>query len=174
MAPEALGMRGTCTVGTDIYSLAATIFFFIAGEYPVNNRGDRNKIINRVLAGECRDLRDLAPHVSQSLGAVISRNLSMDARKRSPSAGIFANQLANAKCHSRSWLLVRDHDEHLMCLRGERNGSRVGVHVCAVPGESGWNVEIHRDGGRRFRQHEAYGLKRGQVPAQLRKIAAAV
>ncbi|WP_285685729.1 serine/threonine-protein kinase [Actinoplanes sp. NBRC 103695] len=168
MAPEALSTFGKCSVRTDIYSLAATVFFMMTGQYPVYNRGD---VAKRVLKGERRSVRDLAPHVSRATGTVIERSLSYDPEGRAASARDFANQLSQASPHPREWSLLADHEDHQICLRGEPFRFRRGITVCAIPSGGKWKTEVYRDGGRRARKLEKDGLAYERIAVELRKLA---
>jgi len=168
MAPEAVGPAGICSVSSDVYSLAATLFFFIAGQYPVYNRGD---VASKVLAGDRRHIRDVAPHVSQTVGSVIEKSLSFDPAGRAASARDFANQLGHARCHNRSWTLVADHDDHRICLRGEPARMRRAINVCSVQAGAKWNIEVYHDGGSHVRRKELKNLSWAESLVGLRKLA---
>lgn len=172
-APEVLGQGGYCSKRSDVYSLAATVFYLICGRYPVNRRGSELDVYNRVISGDRRRLRDLAPHVSQALGNVIERSLAMDPRDRAASALAFANQLGYARRYARSWRLISDHDDHPICLKGSQKRLAKGLTMCSVPaGPARWNIEIRKDGGQRMRRYEVPSLTYDQVLVEFRRLAA--
>ncbi len=175
VAPEVLGQGGVCTVASDVYSLGATVFYLLTGRYPVDTRGDTQRVLERVKAGSKRKVRDLGPHVSQSLGQVIEKCLSTDPADRPGSALDVANRLASAKVHDRVWSLVPDHQDHLLCMAGAAKRTAKPVTVCAVPtGPAQCNIEVRLPSGAHVRRHELFGVRRDRVAQELRRLAGAV
>ena len=103
VAPEVLGTSGRCSVRSDVYSLGATVFYLATGEYPVSHMQTRAAMAAQIVAGQRRRLRDLAPHVSISLGRVVERALSTDPADRQPDGLTLANQLSGCSYHRRTW-----------------------------------------------------------------------
>lgn len=174
VAPEVITLQ-RCTMASDIYSLAATTFYLLAGDYPVNARGGNTSVLRRVVAGTQRDLRDVAPHTPLAIASVVGRALSVDASGRPNTALDFANALAAARRHERDWERSDHHSGHQFCLTGSPQWSRQAVCVCAVPGSAGrWDVTVVRQGGRHVRAHEARGLRYDDLLVHLRKVTAKV
>jgi serine/threonine-protein kinase len=169
-APEVLGPNGRCSIRTDVYSLAATTFYLLSGEYPVSHRGDGQDVFDRVVRHDLRKLRDLAPHVSQAIGTVVERTLSADPADRAETALGFANQLAHARSYRRVWRKLAEHAEHTICLKGDATRSKKAVVVCGIQSGSRWRVEIRR-GARRDRAMEEAGLTHAQLLVRLRDLA---
>lgn len=130
VAPEVLRHDGRCSVATDIYSLAATTFYLFSGEYPVDHRIPKSEQRDRLLAGDIRDLSDVAPHVTRSIVSVIRRGLSIDPEARHRSAEEFGNALATAAHGRRNWGRV-EHPGHVYCVEGTSRGRPRAVGVCA-------------------------------------------
>jgi hypothetical protein len=153
-----------------VYSLAATAFFLLCGQYPVDNRGDYAAVYQRVVKGERRRIRDLAPHVSLTVATAVEKGLMFNPDDRYASALDFANQLGHAKCHKRAWRLISDHASHTLCLEGAPRPLSKGVTICSVPAGRLWNIEITKEGGRRARKDEVGGVKYDQLLVQLRLL----
>lgn len=173
VAPEVVspGNPG-CTIATDIYSLAATVFYLLTGHYPTGPRsmenGDRRQ---KILAGEFLDLRSIAPHVSPSVARVVEQGLSLDPVQRPVSAQDFANRLASCSHHPRPWRRINSHPGHEACFIGSAIKNALGVNVCAIPEGSGkFAIQVQLSTGRRGRQHEKQGLTPPQLLAALRKL----
>lgn len=132
LAPETASDNGYCSIASDVYSLGATAFYLLSGEYPVDHRLPRAEQKLLIEAGKIRELRDLAPHVSQAVGTVIRRALNMDPDRRFKSAEGFANALSHAARDTREWRRVT-HAGHLHCLEGEPHQGRAAVRVCCTP-----------------------------------------
>jgi serine/threonine-protein kinase len=144
----------------------------VAGQYPNGpitlGRSARRE---RILHGQFDKLRDVAPHVSQGLGSVVERGLSLDPVARPSSAQALANQLAQCVRPHRPWRRVTPHDGHDQCFEGGATNTAKAVSVCAVQDARGrYGVEVRHETGRRARQHEKSGLQRDSLPAALRTV----
>jgi serine/threonine protein kinase len=170
VAPEVLGNGGRCSVRSDVYSLAATTFFLLSGQYPVDTRGDTAVVARRVKQGDRRRLREVAPHVTQSVATAVEKGLAFNPADRYASALDFANQIGYAKCHKRAWRLISDHASHTLCLEGAPGRLTKGVTICSVPAGGLWNIEITKEGGRRSRKDEKSSVKYDQLLIQLRSL----
>lgn len=149
VAPEVLGEGGRCSIRSDIYSLGATVYFLLAGEYPVENISDRALMRQRIVAGQVRPLRDIAPHVPSGVARVVHRALSLEKEERPSSSLEFANMLVSVNKLQRSWRRNEPHDGHIFCLCGEMpDGKRKDVNVC-VKGLKGNKVSILVTQGKR-------------------------
>lgn len=131
VAPEVIGIDGKCSTASDLYSLAATAFYLLSGEYPVDHRISKQMQHDRIGAGSIRELRAIAPHVSRSLGAVVRKSLSLDPAKRHANPTEFGNALVGAISGSRDWSRVR-HEGHLHCLWGASHGPKKEIQVCCT------------------------------------------
>lgn len=131
LAPEVALDDGLCSVRSDVYSLGATAFYLLSGEYPVDRRLPRPEQKQLIERGEIRDIRRLAPHVPQSVGTVIRRALAFDPNRRFATAEDVGNALAHAVKGRRNWRRVQ-HPGHVHCLSGDPFGGRAAVAVCTV------------------------------------------
>ncbi|MFI5810272.1 serine/threonine-protein kinase [Streptomyces sp. NPDC051643] len=171
VAPEVLS-TGKCSVASDVYSLAATMFYLLSGQYPNGPLSlGRHARKDRILRDQFDKLRDVAPHVSQSLRSVVERGLSKDPAVRPGSAQDFANQLARCSHHRRPWRRTAAHDGHDQCFEGGAAGSAKEISVCVLRDVRGHSsIEVRHATGRRLRQHEKSGLQRDHALAALRSL----
>lgn len=150
VAPEvAAGAR--CSISSDVYSLAATTFFALSGEYPVSTKLEIVEQAERIKSGKIRELRDLAPHVPQSVATVVRKALSLSAVERHGSAEDFANALAAAMDGRRDWARVQ-HEGHTFCVHGQPFKNQANVVICTEP--VGTNVQLrarHKTSNRRVK-----------------------
>jgi len=131
LAPEVAVDDGLCSIRSDVYSLGATVFYLLSGEYPVDHRlplAEQKQLIER---GAIRDVRHLAPHVPQSVGTVVRRALAFDPNRRFSTAEDLGNALAHAVKGRRNWHRV-EHDGHLHCLEGDSFNGKAAIVVCTV------------------------------------------
>lgn len=131
VAPEVIQRGARCSPATDVYSLAATAFYLLSGKYPIDHLVSRQEQRDNILAGSIRELRDIAPHVSRAVGAVVRKSLSSDPTKRHASATDFGNALVGAVQGNRDWHRVA-HTGHLHCIFGASHGPKKEVQVCCT------------------------------------------
>ncbi|MEE6280895.1 serine/threonine-protein kinase [Georgenia sp. MJ170] len=173
LAPEVAADDGVCTVASDVYSLAATVFYLLSGEYPVDYRLPREEQRRLIAAGDLSPLVDLAPHVPRAVAAVINRGMSVDPSARYASAESFANALATAIGHRRSWRRV-DHPGHLFCAESGAGHNRKALGVCAISA-SGGSASVrafHLGSGRTVSGAPARTVRKAGIAAALRKLFA--
>jgi eukaryotic-like serine/threonine-protein kinase len=171
VAPEVLGTPGRCSVRSDVYSLGATVFYLATGEYPVSHRQTRAAMAAQIVAGQRRKIRDLAPHVSVSLGRVVERALSTDPADRQPDALTLANQLSGCSHHPRAWQRIAEHPGHLMCFQGEATRTAQPVDVCVAATSSRQaEIIVLNSGGRHLRRHEQPAVDLNRIGIVLRKL----
>jgi serine/threonine protein kinase len=171
LAPEAVPEDGGyCSIAGDVYSLAATTFYALSGEYPVDHRLDVHDQIARISAGDLRELRTLAPHVPQGVGTVVRAGLRLDPSERIQTALDFSNALAHAARDIRDWRR-HDHEGHRLCLVGAAHGSKNEVGVCCV--DDGDKVSVitrYTESGRRVAKIEDQIVNKRDVPKTLRAL----
>lgn len=150
LAPEAVPESGGyCSVPGDVYSLAATAFYAFAGEYPVDHRLPRLEQVQLIEAGRLRELRDLAPHVPQSVGTVIRAGLRVDPAERTQTPLDFSNALAHAARNMRDWRRD-DCPGHHLCLIGQPKSPKGEVRICCVDEAEGISMAARHATGRRI------------------------
>jgi serine/threonine protein kinase len=141
MAPEVARGWGpgamTASFASDVYSLGATAFWLLAGVTPHDFGAlihfDAKRQV--VATNSPRKLRDIAPHVPQSVGAVVERAIDEDPGKRFSSALEFAEALSSRTLPRRRWSRTNAHPGHTGCWEGRRPGLGGGYVLCveAVP-----------------------------------------
>jgi len=129
LAPEAAPDDGACSVATDVYSLAATVFCLLSGEYPVDHRLPLHHQQELLSRGELRDIAELAPHVPRAITTVVRRGMSVDPNARHESAAAFGNALVTAMGRRRDWRRVV-HPGHDYCAESPAHMGQGAVGVC--------------------------------------------
>lgn len=171
VAPEVLGASGHCSVRSDVYSLGATVFYLVTGEYPVSHKQTRAAMADQIVAGQRRRIRDLAPHVSVGLGRVVERALSTDPADRQPDALTLANQLSGCSLYPRVWQRIAEHTGHHMCFQGERTRTTQPVEVCvAATSTHQAEIIVLNANGRHLRRHEQSAVDRNRIAIVLRGL----
>ncbi|MFJ2367862.1 serine/threonine-protein kinase [Microbacterium sp. NPDC087665] len=175
LAPEVAAFDGACTVYSDVYSLAATVYYLLSGEYPVDHRIDRAEQQRRIAGGELRPLSELAPHVPRALAAVVKRGLSFEPQHRHESAEAFGNALATAAGGKRSWRRVA-HPGHQFCAEGQALGQRAAVGVCSEPSATGTVLvrAFHLASGRRIATGQRSAVRHGRLSGTIRSVISAL
>lgn len=171
VAPDALGANGKCSKASDVYSLAATAFYLLSGEYPVDHRLALQEQNDKIVVGSLRELRMIAPHISRAVGTVVRKSLSLDPAKRHPSATDFGNALAQAVHGSRDWERVA-HSDHLHCLIGASHETKKSVRVCATDSNDGKvrvSSKMHESGRRIPGKPDLYVTK-GRLAVELQRL----
>jgi serine/threonine protein kinase len=174
VAPEAACDGGYCTVRSDVYSLGATAFFVLSGAYPVDQNLELAEQQKRIVAGNIRELRQVAPHISQAIGTVVRRALSLEPPARFGSAQDFGNALTKAARGSRDWRRVV-HSGHEHCLEGSAAPNRTAVRICAVPDGTDFAVRVRlAQTGRRVANVRDNVVTDAQLPRTLRGLVKAL
>lgn len=169
-APETADSNGFCSVASDIYSLGATVFYLMSGEYPVDHRLPKAEQQSKIVAGEIRDIRSIAPHISQSVGTVVRRALNLDPAKRFATAEEFGNALVRAARGSRNWRKI-DHQAHVYCASGEAHDGRAAVDICAIPAGKNFLIAIRTSSsGRRVKGILDMNVARSQIAKAIQRL----
>jgi eukaryotic-like serine/threonine-protein kinase len=170
VAPEAVPeVGGYCSIVGDVYSLAATAFYALSGEYPVDHRLDTRNQLARIEVGDVRDLRTLAPHVPQGVSTVVRAGLRLDPLKRIQTPLDFSNALAQAARDTRDWRR-EDHAGHRMCLVGDPHGPKNEVRVCCVDDGHSVSVAARYPTGRRIAKIADQSVRLSDLPKTLRAL----
>jgi serine/threonine protein kinase len=110
----------TASFASDVYSLGATTFWLLAGTTPhdfstASNLADRY----RIAASQApRSIRDVAPHVPQSVAAIVERSMRRDPNARYQTALDFAAAISSRILPSRKWKKTGVHPHHIGCWEG--------------------------------------------------------
>lgn len=170
-APEALQEPGGyCSVQSDIYSLAATVYYLLSGEYPVDHKLSDRQLRRCVLDGELRDLKDLAPQVPLSITKIVMGSLSRDPTARAQSAHDFANRLASATSYTRNWKRIPTHQGHFFCLLSDSKKKLQPVQICVTRNGKTFDIVTSHINGRRISNCTLTGVAHTSLPRSLRKI----
>lgn len=117
----------TYTVGSDVYSLGATLFWMLAGEPPLAGVASYD-----LLATQSRpDIWERAPHIPRGLRDVVNRAIAFDPADRPASAIELAAALGRYRAPARRWTRIAPHPGHEQCFTGVKGASK--IEVCAVP-----------------------------------------
>jgi len=136
LAPETAPDDGVCSIASDVYSLAATVFYLLSGAYPVDAALSRREQQALIAAGKLRDISDLAPHVPRAVAMVVRRGLNVNPVARHSSANDFGNALATAIGQRRDWTRAA-HTGHTYCAESPAFGGRKAVGVCSEAAPQG-------------------------------------
>ncbi|WP_328813785.1 serine/threonine-protein kinase [Rhodococcus sp. NBC_00297] len=169
VAPEVISLD-RCTIRSDLYSLGATAFFAMAGQYPVPIRLPLEEQIERIRTGQLDDLRDVAPHVPQSLASVVRKALRKNPSERFESADDFGNALVQAVEGRRGWERVL-HVDHIYCAKSHPFKLASPVNICAEP--YGGVVRLkttYQSTGRRVRGCSDVEVSKDMVPKAVRDV----
>jgi serine/threonine-protein kinase len=145
-APEVAGTWGTnapsASIASDVYSLGATAYWLLAARPPVDLTGvHANARMRMAAASQPPRLRDLAPHVQQSVAAVIEKAIARDAAHRYATITEFAAALGSRPAVVRKWKRTDEHAGHMGCWRGERVGASTYV-LCVEPGATAGSCAV--------------------------------
>ncbi|MEI4744317.1 serine/threonine-protein kinase [Rhodococcus erythropolis] len=176
VAPEVLPDDGECSPATDVYSLAATAFYLLSGEYPVDHRLPLPEQKARILAGSIRELRTIAPHTSRSVGTVVRKSLNADPTKRHMNATDFGTALAGAVQGCRDWHRVTTHRGHVHCMAGACLGQKKEILVCCTQIDSR-SIEVRAriaETGRRIPGRPDVRVTPGQLATTLQRLTASL
>lgn len=149
LAPETAPDNGVCSIASDVYALGATVFYLLAGCYPVDHRLGPSELQAAILAGRRRKLLDVAPHVSRSLRGIVETAMAADPTERYSSAMEFGNALAGASLHARDWERHLQHTGHQFCINGKANGTSGAVSICAIAADTRIQIRARLASGRR-------------------------
>lgn len=157
------------TVASDIYAAAVTLYALLAGRMPFNQtyQADLDAAIQ---AGDCPDIRDLAPHVSQALADKVRQGMSLEPSERYASASLFDSKLGGLPSRQRHFAPIPAHQGHDRCWQVEGKGAAMYVCVAVPQGSPRIDIETRRvNSGTRMTQH-CDQVKMKNLPARLRKI----
>lgn len=141
VAPEIAAGWGTnlasASFASDVYSLGATTFWLLTGTTPhdfgtATGHAARCRI---VVSDPARRLRDVAPHVPQSLATVVERALEIDPNLRFASALEFAAALSSRRLPDRLWHRTNVHASHIGCWEGSPTAT-AGAYLLCIEGGS--------------------------------------
>ncbi|QWF21768.1 serine/threonine protein kinase [Nocardioides sp. LMS-CY] len=141
MAPEVAASWGPlarATVASDVYSLAATAYWMLAGQPPHDLTGlaTQAEVLSRVSTVPARRLRDVAPHVPDPIARVVDRALSMTPTDR-PSTPHQLSADLGRPVNGRRWRRTDEHGSslgHLACWRGTASGHGGAYLLCMTQG----------------------------------------
>ncbi|GAA4168070.1 serine/threonine-protein kinase [Gryllotalpicola koreensis] len=130
LAPETAPDDGRCSIRSDVYSLAATVFYLLSGEYPVDHRLPRAEQQKLIASGALRNISAVAPHVPRTVATVVRRGMNADPDARYASAADFGNALVTAVRRRRDWRRTV-HAGHVYCAASPASSGRKAISVCS-------------------------------------------
>jgi serine/threonine-protein kinase len=137
LAPEVAsaivaGTARATSIASDVYSLGATMYWMLAGQPPFQPAPghDLRASAPVIAAHRPTPIRDVAPHVSQTLALRIGKAMNPDPAARYGTAGEFAAALGSCPAPERAWVRTNEHATHAGCWRGDAAGKST-VLVCA-------------------------------------------
>lgn len=170
MAPE-MWATGTGSRLSDIYSTGVTLYRLLTGTWPIDEAA-RATFHPRVIAGDYRPIRDIAPHVSRRLTARVHRAMALDPADRYQSWREMHDDLGRRGVVSRLWEKVQAHADHDSCWQQSHQGGGSLHEVCVLPEAAAFSIETRRTTGARTRvvSHCHRDVKRNQLPVRLRGV----
>ena len=170
-APE-LYLSGKATVLSDVYSAGLCLYTLLTGEYPFV--GTPPEIEAKVTNADLPRLRDLAPHVPQSLAQRVERAISLNPADRFPSANALHASLGQIGALAFSWRRVEPHPDHSQCWVGKSTKGAADLQVCveAVGGSFAYTTSRAKS-GRRLTSYCGIAAPK-QLPVRLRQVFAAL
>jgi serine/threonine protein kinase len=158
-APEVASGWGTPTASastlSDVYSLGATAYWLLAGRPPPDMTGATDVAAMMAIAASDTPprLRDLAPHVPQSVATTIEKAIARLPSDRFASTTSFASELGRRPPVKRKWRRTDEHNAHISCWRGEPSSSGTTYLLCLESGPRPSQCSIttvHANTGRRI------------------------
>lgn len=133
LAPEVA--RGNTTVRSDVYSLGATLYHLLAGDWvnpALHAITDPVQVYATVASHVPALLGNVAPHVPVGLRAIAMKAIDPDPSVRYDSPAELAAAIGARTRPRRSWRRDMPCSGHTMCFTGHRDGAST-FKVCAVP-----------------------------------------
>lgn len=125
---QAVPTRRTYGVGSDVYSLGATLFWMLAGAPPVPGA-----MTNADVWGASQpDLWEVAPHIPKGLRDIVNRAVARNVDDRYASPADLDAALGGRTLPPRVWTRVIPHSGHEQCFVGDKTGASQ-LQVCAMP-----------------------------------------
>jgi serine/threonine-protein kinase len=152
---------------SDIFSAGVTLYRMLCGQWPLD--ADSPTFQADLVAGRFPKLRDLAPHVPQTLALRLAKATAVDPAARYSSAEEMHSALDDVGTGV-DWHEINPHLEHFRCWTGHGNAE---VSVCTWPAKSGtWEVEVRSLRGAQQRDRKLSGpVTAKSVPlTALRKV----
>jgi serine/threonine-protein kinase len=127
-----------------------------------------------IQTGDCPDIRDLAPHVSQALADKVRHGMALDPSDRYGSASLFDSKLGGLPSRLRHFEPIKAHQGHDRCWHVDGKGAAMHVCVTMQQGSALADIETRRvNAGTRVTEH-CDQVKMKDLQTRLRKIFGAL
>lgn len=170
-APEVL-KGAPMSIRSDVYSTGITLRAMLTGSLPysIADLGGFPALKAEVAKG-LPPIRDVAPHVGQGLGSIVTKATSAKPADRYATADEFKRALARLPNSAKSFTRrVAPHTGHHSCWTVTRKG-KADLNVCVIPDGQRFSIETkRRTGGRRVKDCCTTNVTRSKLPAMLRAV----
>jgi serine/threonine-protein kinase len=163
-APEGIS-AGVLTRVSDVYSAGVSLYTLLAGKWPFEAQ-TIPELASLVATGACRDIRDIAPHVSNALAKVVRKSMDLKPADRFGSAADFDDALGQLPSRINRIAPRSEHPGHLRCWEVSGNKS---LSTCVVSTGSELEVQTrHASSGRAVRDFPPLTTNENGLPRKLR------
>jgi hypothetical protein len=167
LAPERVDKRRSCTVQSDVFSMAVVLWECFAGRRLFRGQ-EAVDVLQEVMSGEIPTLRQIGAQVPQQLDQVIARALSRDLETRHATALEFAQEIERAAGSEH----VGTHAD-VAKLMEAIFGARMTLRQAQVRATIGGSdlANLLRASGLPAREAPPYDVPQGQLLAELAPVA---
>lgn len=138
-----------CTISSDVFALGASLYWLLAGQ-PAFQGADQLEVLENAAASVCLPIRQLAPHVPNSVARVVEKAMAANPDDRYSSTSEFDQALASSPLPGRLWTRIAPHASHIRCYTGTKKRSEMTACVRqSAIGASAMTIETRHASGRR-------------------------
>ncbi|HEX4391111.1 MAG TPA: serine/threonine-protein kinase [Mycobacterium sp.] len=167
----ALTGQPLASVTSDVYSIAATLYWLLAGVPPIPAGMTHQQARDFVVAGNVIPLKVVAPHLGDYTCRVVAKAMASDPNDRHQTAtGLYADlgSARTAEARGRQWHTVLTHPGHEKCWECPSLGAKQALRVCLLPVGSAYEIRAeHISSNRRYRLRKTTNARKA---SDLRKM----